>query len=48
MLSFACTAFAQHKPKDKDCLACHSYNALTTEVDGKQVSLYVDADKLCE
>ncbi len=46
MLSFACTAFAQHKPKDKDCLACHSDNALTTEVDGKQVSLYVDADKL--
>jgi len=47
LLSYAaCAAFAQHKPKDADCLACHADPALTTEVNGKQVSLNVDADKL--
>jgi cytochrome b subunit of formate dehydrogenase len=39
-------ARAEHKLKDKDCLACHSDSALTTEVNGKQVSLYVDGSKL--
>jgi len=42
----ACAARAEQKPKDKDCLACHSDSTLTTEVNGKQVSLYVDEDKL--
>ena len=46
-LSFAaCAARAQHKLKDADCLACHSAPALTTEVNGKKVSLYVDGSKL--
>ena len=39
-------AGAEHKPKDADCLACHSDTTLTTEVNGKQVSLYVDQAKL--
>jgi cytochrome b subunit of formate dehydrogenase len=43
---FALTARAEQKPKDKDCLACHSDSTLTTEVNGKQVSLYVDESKL--
>jgi cytochrome b subunit of formate dehydrogenase len=42
----ACAARAEQKPKDKDCLACHSNSTLTTEVNGKQVSLYVDESKL--
>ena len=42
----ACTARAEHKLKDKDCLACHSDSTLTTEVNGKQVSLSVDEGKL--
>ena len=46
LLVCACTARAEHKPKDKDCLACHSDTTLTTEVNGKQVSLYVDEGKL--
>jgi cytochrome b subunit of formate dehydrogenase len=37
---------AEHKPKDADCLACHSDATLTTEVNGKQVSIYVDQAKL--
>jgi len=40
------TVRAEHKLKDKDCLACHSDSTLTTEVNGKQVSLYVDEGKL--
>ena len=46
LLAWACAAHAEHKPKDKDCLACHSDSTLTTEVNGKQVSLYVDEEKL--
>ena len=42
----ACAARAEQKPKDKDCLACHSDSTLTTEVNGKQVSLYVDESKM--
>jgi cytochrome b subunit of formate dehydrogenase len=42
----ACAARAEQKPKDKDCLACHSDATLTTEVNGKQVSLYVDESKM--
>jgi len=45
---FACAsaARADQKPKDSDCLACHSDTTLTAEVNGKQVSLYVDESKL--
>jgi cytochrome b subunit of formate dehydrogenase len=43
---WACALHAEHKLKDSDCLACHSDSTLTTEVDGKTVSLYVDAAKL--
>jgi cytochrome b subunit of formate dehydrogenase len=43
---FACAVGAEQKPKDKDCLACHSDATLTTEVNGKQVSLYVDESKM--
>jgi cytochrome b subunit of formate dehydrogenase len=45
---FACAgaARADQKPKDSDCLACHSDAILTAEVNGKQVSLYVDESKL--
>ena len=42
----ACAAYAQHKPKDADCLACHSEATMTTERDGKQVSLFVDPAKM--
>ncbi len=44
----ACAACAEQKPKDKDCLGCHSDSTLTTEVNGKQISsrLYVDEGKL--
>jgi cytochrome b subunit of formate dehydrogenase len=43
-VSFA--ARAEHKLKDEDCLACHSDSALTTDANGKQLSLYVDQNKL--
>jgi len=46
LLFFACSASAEHKPKDADCLACHADPSLTTEVNGKQVSITVDAEKL--
>ena len=37
---------AQPKLKDADCLACHGDQSLTTDVNGKTVSLFVDAGKL--
>jgi cytochrome b subunit of formate dehydrogenase len=37
---------AEHKLKNEDCLACHSDASLTKEENGKQVTLFVDADKL--
>jgi cytochrome b subunit of formate dehydrogenase len=40
------TAYAEHKPKDSDCLSCHSDSTLTKEVNGKTVSLCVDQKKL--
>jgi cytochrome b subunit of formate dehydrogenase len=46
MLLCSCAAFAAHKPKDQDCLACHSDPTLAKDVDGKAVSLSVDGDKL--
>jgi cytochrome b subunit of formate dehydrogenase len=45
LLAWAGTARAEHKPKDQDCLACHSDATLSVEVDGKKVNLYVDPDK---
>jgi cytochrome b subunit of formate dehydrogenase len=40
------TAFAKDKPKptNDECLACHSDPTMSTEVNGKQVSLHVNAD----
>ena len=32
------------KPTNDDCLACHGDSTMTIEVNGKQVSLYVNAD----
>ena len=46
LLAWACAASAEQKPKDKECLACHADPTLTAEVNGKQVSLYVDESKL--
>ena len=46
LLTCGCTARAEHKLKDSGCLSCHSDSTLTTEVNGKQVSLYVDKTKL--
>jgi len=46
LFSFGCSGFAAHKPKNDECLACHSDPTLTKEVDGKQASLFVDAGKL--
>ncbi len=45
---FVCAyaARAEQKPKDKDCLACHSDSTLTTVENGKQISLYVDGNKM--
>lgn len=39
-------AHAERKPKNEDCLTCHGDKTLTTNVNGKQVSLYVDSAKL--
>lgn len=41
-----CTLPAQHKLKDRDCLACHGDSTLTEDVNGKQISLFVDQNKL--
>ncbi len=46
LLAWASVARAEHKPTDKDCLACHSDSTLTTKINGQQVSLYVDQSKL--
>lgn len=45
---FVCAyaARAEQKPRDKDCLACHSDSTLTTVENGKQISLYVDGNKM--
>lgn len=42
----ACAARAERKPKNEDCLTCHGDKTLSTEINGKQVSLYVDGSKL--
>jgi cytochrome b subunit of formate dehydrogenase len=38
-------ASASHKPKDGECLSCHSDPSLTKDVNGKSVSLTVDGKK---
>ena len=37
---------AQHKLKDEGCLTCHGDTALTKDVNGKPVSLFVDGKKI--
>ncbi|MGA7859198.1 MAG: cytochrome b/b6 domain-containing protein [Terracidiphilus sp.] len=39
-------ARAEHKLKDEDCLTCHGDPSLTTDVNGKTISLFVDGKKL--
>jgi cytochrome b subunit of formate dehydrogenase len=46
LLFLASTPLHAQKPKDADCLTCHGDSTLTTEENGKTVSLYVDANKL--
>ena len=46
LLSWACVAHPQPKPKDAECLACHSDPTMTTDVNGKKVSLAVDPGKM--
>ncbi len=46
LLVWAPTAHGAQKLKDADCLACHSDQTLTTDVNGKPLSLFVDAGKL--
>jgi cytochrome b subunit of formate dehydrogenase len=45
-IAWGSSAGAQHKLKDQDCLACHSDTTLTKDVNGKQVSVFVDGAKL--
>jgi formate dehydrogenase gamma subunit len=46
LLFWACGMQAAQKPKDAECLACHSNPTLTKDVNGKRVSLYVDPTKM--
>ena len=46
LLACACAAHAARKPKNEDCLVCHSDPTLMKEADGKKISLYVDENKL--
>jgi len=46
LLAMACTASAEKKPADKECLACHADSTLAHQADGKKISLFVDANKL--
>jgi cytochrome b subunit of formate dehydrogenase len=43
--AWASNAHAAQKLKDADCLTCHGDSSLTTEENGKTVSLYVDQNK---
>ena len=45
LLVWAATPGSAQKLKDSDCLACHGDPTLTTAVNGKTVSLYVDQNK---
>ena len=44
LISASAASKATPKPTNEDCLACHGDSTMTTEVNGKQVSLYVNAD----
>jgi cytochrome b subunit of formate dehydrogenase len=46
LLGWVLTARAEHKPKDEDCLACHSDKTLSTETNGQKTNLFVDGEKL--
>jgi cytochrome b subunit of formate dehydrogenase len=46
LLGSALPIRAQHKIKDVDCLTCHGDATLSKDVNGKQVSLFVDGKKL--
>ena len=46
LLGWALTARSEQKPKDEDCLACHSDATLSADQNGQKVSLFVDARKL--
>jgi cytochrome b subunit of formate dehydrogenase len=46
LMGWSCLAKAEHKLKDDDCLQCHSDKTLTKDVNGKQISLFVDGAKL--
>jgi cytochrome b subunit of formate dehydrogenase len=46
MLVGAVAARAEHTATDQDCLACHSNPAMSKQVNGKPVSLYIDKEKL--
>jgi cytochrome b subunit of formate dehydrogenase len=46
LIGWNCSAKAEHKLRDEDCLQCHSDKTLTKDVNGKQVSLFVDQAKL--
>ena len=45
IFAWASTALPAQKLKDSDCLTCHGDSTLTTEENGKTVSLYVDQNK---
>ena len=44
LLGSAAFAKDKAKPTNDECLACHSDPAMSTEVNGKQVSLHVNPD----
>lgn len=46
LLVWAYDAHAAQKLKDEACLACHGDSTLSEDVGGKQVSLFVDGNKL--
>ena len=47
LLSLVPFVQAQHKPKDAECLACHSDPTLTApDANGKPASLYIDAARM--
>jgi cytochrome b subunit of formate dehydrogenase len=46
LMGWNCWAKAEQKLKDEDCLQCHSDKTLTKDLNGKQISLFVDSAKL--
>ena len=46
LLLWGASSWGTPKIKDSDCLTCHGDSTLTTDENGKQVSLFVDKDKL--